>query len=383
MKYWIVFFLCSLLTACATGPGLQAPEALLRDDLFAAPAEKPRADTIFAVSPAMKRYLNEDIASHLRAKGRTHGLIDALYTPGQLKLEYDSSLTRTAAEAFDARSGNCLSLVIMTAAFAREMGLPVHFQGVYVDEVWARVGGILFANGHVNLTLGELRSHTRVKPGENVPLTVDFILPELGSTPRSWALSEETIIAMYFNNRAAEAMAEGDLNQAYWFTREAIRQDPKYLAAQNTLGVVYRRHGNLREAEMVLNNVLAREPGNINSLSNLAVVLKDEGRTAEALALNDRIEKMRPFPPFHFFDLGMLAMRERNFAKARDLFAKEVARAAYNDEFHFWLGAAYMGLGEHELARKHIMLAMENSLTRRDHDLYASKLAKIRSEHRS
>ncbi len=383
MKHWIVVFLCSLLAACATGPGLQSPEALLRDDLFATPRERPSAEQIFAVSPAMKRYLNQDIAGQMHAKGRIHGLIDALYTPGQLKLEYDSSMTRTAAEAFDAKSGNCLSLVIMTAAFAREMGLPVRFQGVYVDEVWARIGGILFANGHVNLTLGELRSHSRVKTGESVPLTVDFFLPELSGQPRTWPLSEETIIAMYFNNRAAEAMSQGDLNQAYWFTREAIRQDPKYLAAQNTLGVVYRRHGNLREAEAVLNNVLAREPGNINSLSNMAVVLKDQGRQAEAVALNERIEKMRPYPPFHFFDLGMTAMRERNYARARDLFAKEVERAAYNDEFHFWLGAAYMGLGEAEQARKHIMLAMENSLTKRDHDLYASKLAKIRSDHRS
>ena len=90
----------------------------------------------------------------------------------------------------------------------------------------------------------------------------------------------------------------------------------------------------------MLNNVLAREPGNINSLSNMAVVLKDQGRHTEAVALNERIEKMRPYPPFHFFDLGMTAMRERDFAKARDLFAKEVERAAYNDEFHFWLGAA-------------------------------------------
>ena len=49
-------------------------------------------------------------------------------------------------------------------------------------------------------------------------------------------------------------------------------------------------------------------------------------RQAEAVALNERIEKMRPYPPFHFFDLGMTAMRERNYARARDLFAKARAR---------------------------------------------------------
>jgi hypothetical protein len=31
-------------------------------------------------------------------------------------------MTRNAAEAFEARQGNCLSLVIMTGAFARRWG---------------------------------------------------------------------------------------------------------------------------------------------------------------------------------------------------------------------------------------------------------------------
>jgi hypothetical protein len=46
-------------------------------------------------------------------------LFDALYGNGRLRLDYDSAMTRNATEAFAARSGNCLSLVLMTAAFAR------------------------------------------------------------------------------------------------------------------------------------------------------------------------------------------------------------------------------------------------------------------------
>ncbi len=54
-------------------------------------------------------------------------------------------------EAFQARTGNCLSLVIMTAAFAKEVGLPVRFQSVYVPETWSRSGNLYFSSGHVNL----------------------------------------------------------------------------------------------------------------------------------------------------------------------------------------------------------------------------------------
>ena len=39
-------------------------------------------------------------------------------------------------------------------------------------------------------------------------------------------------------------------------------------------------------------------------------------------------------------------MRDGNFKTARDLFAKEVDRAPYYHEFHFWLANAYFGLGD-------------------------------------
>ncbi len=86
-------------------------------------------------------------------------------------------MTRNAAQAFAARSGNCLSLVIMTAAFAKEMGLPVAYQNVYVDETWSRIGDIYFSIGHVNLTLGRRHDPTSVRDDEADLLTIDFLPP--------------------------------------------------------------------------------------------------------------------------------------------------------------------------------------------------------------
>jgi len=40
-------------------------------------------------------------------------------------LEYESRVTRNASETYAARMGNCLSLVIMTAAFARKVGMRI------------------------------------------------------------------------------------------------------------------------------------------------------------------------------------------------------------------------------------------------------------------
>jgi tetratricopeptide (TPR) repeat protein len=127
----------------------------------------------------------------------------------------------------------------------------------------------------------------------------------------------------------------------------------------------------------VLAHVLEVEPANTEVMSNLALVFNDEGRVAESESLTRKLHELQPYPPFYFFNLGMAAMRERKFSEAKDLFAKELDRDAYYHEFHFWLAAAYLGLGDVKQAREHLAIAVENSATRKDHDLYAAKLDRL------
>jgi Tfp pilus assembly protein PilF len=378
MKACAILLLAVMVASCATAPVGPRPEHLFSDPLFTAPSERINAEDVFALSDEMRHYLSTEIADQLRIKGLRQGLIDALYSKNLLKVEYDSR-TRNAAQTFGERAGNCLSLVIMTGALARELGMPVGFQSVVADETWTRSGDLYFSSGHVNLTVGKRQTNIRSGYDENAQITIDFVPPEETRGQRSWPLARETVIAMYMNNRAAEALARGQVNDAYWWVREAITQDPNFLSSYNTLGVIYRRHGNPAEAERALNHALQREPENVLVMSNLAMVLNDLGRIAEAKVLTAKVERRQPYPPFYFFNLGQAAMQAKNFKAARDLFAREVARDGYSHEFHFWLAAAYSGLGEFELSRKHLAIAMEFSSTRKEHDLYAAKLDRLKA----
>ena len=370
-----------LLPGCAALWPAQdaAPPVLLHDALFAAPPKPVDAANVFTVSDEMRRYLRHEIADELDAKGGAKGLYDALYSRNQLKLEYDAEKTRNAAEAFAARTGNCLSLAIMTAAFARELGLTVRFHRVFSDETWSRAGEFYFASGHVNVTLGRKHQDPRVLFRERNALTIDFIPLAEGKRQFAYEVNEATIVAMYMNNRAAELLARGRLDEAYWHAREAVTRDPRFTAALNTLGVIYRHHGNLAEAEAVLRHLLAREPANTHAMTNLITVLLDAKRTAEADEMSRKLASIQPHPPYHFFHLGMEAIRAGNFASARDLFQREIDRDTYNHEFHFWLAMSYYGMGDAKRAREHLTIAMENSNTRSEHALYAAKLDRIRS----
>ena len=364
----------ALVAGCASAPPAPAPDALLADKLFAPPREAIDVDQVFALSDSMRRYLAVDIAPQLRGEGAQAGLMKALHEKAQLKLEYDAARTKNAAATFETRTGNCLSLVIMTAALARELGVPVSYDSAYLEESWSRTGNLLVASGHVNITLGRRAADARTAR-DRPPMTIDFLPPEEISGLRRREIGEPTVVAMYANNRAAEALADGRLDDAYAWAASSVRRDPGFAGAYNTLGVVYLRHGDLAEAERAFARALAADAKDTRALANLAETYARLGRNADAEATRRRLTALEAYPPFHFFDLGMAAIQRGDWRGARELFAREVARADGNHEVHFWLGVADWRLGEEPAAMRQLMLAMNNSLTHDQHRLYAAKLA--------
>lgn len=367
----------ALAAGCASAPPAPPPEGLFDDRRFAAASEPVDGGEVFALSAEMQRYVREDMAPLLRRQGRQRGLLEALGQRAKLRLEYDAERTRNASEAFAARSGNCLALVVMTAAFAKALDLPIEFQSAYIDETWSRSGDLYLRSGHVNVTIG---THLFDAIGRrDHAATVDFLPPERLQGLRTRRIAESTVVAMFMNNRAVEALLAGRVDAAYWWAREAIRRDPGHAPGYNTLGVVYLRHGDLALADAAFRHLLAREPDNVQALSNLAQTAERSGRVAEAATLRRSLERLEPHPPFHFFELGRAALARGDDRAARGLFAREVARDPHYAEFHYWLGVANFRLGDEAAAREHLALAVEYSGTRRDRELYAAKLAWLRA----
>jgi Flp pilus assembly protein TadD len=379
---WLGAALLACLAACASAPRLENVAGLLHDELFqpAALASDPAA--VFAMSPAMQRYADETLAHLPSVRDTRRALIAALYERGAggLGLGYDAETTRNAAQAFEARAGNCLSLVIMTASFAKYLGMPVSYQTVVVDDTFSRSHEMLFVNGHVNLVLGRLKHRARLGDADPDFLTIDFLPAEQLRGQHTLHIDENTVLAMYMNNRAAEALAAGQLNTSYAWARQAVQQDAQFLAGINTLGVVYLRAGHWQQAERALRHVLAQQPGHTSALSNLAHVLAHQGRDAEAQTMRTRLAQAQPQAPFVFLDRARQAIEAHDYRQARDLLKQELRLQPYQSEVHFWLAVAHWRLGDSERAASHLAQAVENSTTRQSQALYAGKLALLRAQ---
>ena len=376
MKWCLSLLLCLLLSGCASPPAPPPGDAVFRDALFAPADPLPDVSALFDLTPAMKRYLTEQIEPQVRRKGAPMALLDALYTQGDLRLEYDAGRTRTAAEAFDARMGNCLSLVIMTAAFAQEMNLRVRFQDVLGAPALEQNGAFTFVVGHVNLAMsGGL--------GSADWLIVDFV-PGEDLRRQHWRIIDQRrVAAMYMNNRAAEELAQGRVDQAYWWLRGAYAQDPRFPSLYNTLGVVYRHRGALAEAEQALQTARALQPDDEHVASNLAGVLRLQGREVVALPVATTATTApapRALAANGRFDPARAALDAGQLKQALRLLQNELGLTPRNAELHYWLAVTAARLGDAAGARRHLQLATEYSADGEQHALYAGKLKRLQQQ---
>jgi len=149
--------------------------------------------------------------------------------------------------------------------------------------------------------------------------------------------------------------------------------------AYNTLGVIYQHHGDQPQAEQALRYAHSQLPDNTIYLSNLAQTLESANKLDEAAVLRARLARLEPYPPFYFFVQGQEAMKLGDYARARTLFERELDRVPDYHELHFWLAVANYQLGNLRAADRHMALAMENSTTRSDHDVYSAKLDHLRA----
>ncbi len=373
----------ALLGGCATNPlgnDMAQVQPLLHDELFADLRAAPTGTReVFALTPAMRAFADENINAVRWRKDARHALMDALAARGQLSLDYDDGITRTAAEAFESRAGNCLSLVIMTAAFAKYLDMPVRYQSVQVGDQFSRSSDLTLSSGHINVVLARLvSSHAREQVLAD-EMTVDFVSPESLRGMHVKVLGENTVLAMFMNNRAVETLTGGQPAAAYAWAREAVRLAPDYLPGINTLAVVYLRNGHLQEAETTLRHVLARAPDDDAALTNLVVTLTRAGRTAEAQMAMSHLVDVQPYPPFYFLDQGREALLAGHPDRARALISRELRRQPYQHEALFWAAIADATLGDQRSAVKHMQQAIEHSATPGEQARYSAKLAALRA----
>jgi Flp pilus assembly protein TadD len=323
-----------------------------------------QAEDVLAVSAEMRAFLDAHVTGATGRVLRLRQLAASIVSSDSFGLEYDET-TRTAAETFRTRRGNCLSFSNMFVAMAREVGLTVHYQEVETPPDWSFRDEAFVLNRHVNVLVDLGRE------GEHV---VDFNMDDFRSSYDRHTISDDRALAHHFNNLAVERMQAGDDASALRYFRRAAEHDPLFSPAWTNLGILYLRHGHPEHAEAAYLQALRVDKWDLTAMSNLASLYERQGDHARAAECKERVIDHRRRNPYYRLQLAREAFLAEDYDAAIDHLEYAIRTKKNEDQLYYLLGLSYTKKGDERTARRWLSRAEEVAATDALKRRYASKI---------
>lgn len=363
-----------LAAACTSGvarldnEGDVSPEALLAGrDLQPGVStfRVPSPEELLALSPEMESFVDAHVDRGAGSFVKLNQLLRAIISEGTFGLEYDDR-TRTAAETFRARRGNCLSFSALFVAMARAAGLRVDFQEVDIPPDWSFRDDAYVLNRHVNV---------RIDLGVAGEHIVDFNIDDFRASYDRRTIDDARALAHYYNNIGVERMEAGDVAGALACFRTAIADnDPTFAPAWTNLGTLYGRERLLDHAEAAYLEALRADPEALVAMSNLASLYARRGDAEYSAAYRSRVAQHRNRNPYYRYHLAREAFFDRDFDGAIRHLKHAVRDRPGEDRFWFLLGLCHLQKGNEAAARRWISRAEEVAATEALKRSYAGKI---------
>jgi Tfp pilus assembly protein PilF len=376
----IALIVSVLLSACSTNPGLedvpQSSSLKLDSDLF---GDRPNIISVseiheLSVEQTLEfgRYLNDPWNQNESA----HRLVSDYLEKITDDFTYHAE-TYTASETLDKSAGNCLALAILTTALAKvadvEIGyrltdsLPVfesrgnhirrelHVRSFLYDPTWEPLEGYLVLS----------------RPG----VTVDYF--PIDSDRFVGNIDDSEYHSMYYRNKAADAIQDENLSEAYWLLIQSLELSPLNAESLNMLAIVNDRAGDKSKSEEIYRYAIQNSPRQVSLLRNYGIFLRREGRSAEADEIDKTLSQLHDPNPFDWISAGQNAYEANEFWHAIGFFRKGADLAPYLHEAHFGLAKAHFRLGKLDIAEQELQLALSHSTGSTSRKLYEAKLLSL------
>ena len=237
-----------------------------------------------------------------------------LLAAGGQALEYDADVTGTADEVFASGRANCLGFSLLFVGMARELGVEAGFYRVARGESYRREGDLIYVSEHV----------TGGYEADGEERLIEFTLAPDVDYRRAAGISDLSALALFYSNRGAEALRDGDPGEAVRWLEVAVRLDDLEASAWTNLGVARRRLGELATAETIYRRAIELDPDHLAAYINLAGVLRLRGETdaaREILRLLDRADNRNPYA---YLALGDDSLQEGRLEDARRYYRRAV-----------------------------------------------------------
>jgi len=335
-------------------------------------------EDIFALDNEMKLMVSKKLKPDKDIKRRTLKLLKQIFDSEGISLTYKSNANVNARQAYHNKQANCLSLTIMAYALANEAELNVKFQQVDTPEYWVRNGEYNLLTGHVNLLVKQKSFDTNTFIWGSNGFQIDFDPLASKSSFKRTVIQKNTVLAMFYNNKGAEALVEGNYNSAYMYFKEAAIIEPLFSQTWGNLGILYKYINKHNEAEQSYRYAIYLDSNNFTAMENLAILLTQQEKFDEAASIKHKLHIKRSSNPYYYALLADDAFYEGNLEQAISYYKKAIKMERKAHEFHFGLAKAYFQMNKPKLAKKSLKRAIAYNRSRGSEKLYTAKLNLMR-----
>jgi len=368
-----------LLASCKTATVTSInPEPLFHDDLFPDYQQLlvESEQEVFAIGKDVTNFVDKKLKNIDKPEEQIEAFAEAIFHHSDLNLLYQNDANTVASATFKNRAANCLSLTIMTYAMADYAGFGVRFQQVDTPELWVRREGSSVLNRHVNLRLfAKTQDNVIIYSSKQYQLDFDREIQSLRLPVK--LINKKRVLAMFYNNKGAEALLKEDYQRAYSYFRASLVTAPTLIEALSNFGVLYSRIGEQEYAEKIYQQALELDEDDYTILENLAYTYKMTGREQDAEQISQRVDRLRQGNPYYHFMLGEVAYEKQQWQQAIDHFKQSVRLNKNQHEFYFSIARSYYKLGDVEQAKLYLVRAKKHTQDDNSEHLYQSKIDRL------
>jgi tetratricopeptide (TPR) repeat protein len=304
---------------------------------------------VLELSAEMEEFLERYILPYDSAETRIYLLNTAVTSAGVLGFHYDPSRSLTAAEAFDARAGNCVGFANMMIAMARAAGLKANYQEIVRKPEWTSRDDTVLLVKHVNVVI-ESPKYVYVLDASDL---------NISQRAKRRLVNDSYAEALYLNNLGADALIKNDLPLAYAYQKKAIQVNPEVTDSWINMSVVFSRNDQLDDAVTVLNTALEIDSSQYSAMSNLYEVYLEQGNLEAAENLQAKVERYRKDNPYYLLHLSYEALEQNEFDQSIDLLKRAIKKKENDHLLYYALAKTQYLSGEESAAQTSMVRARD------------------------
>jgi Tfp pilus assembly protein PilF len=304
-------------------------------------------DDIFKLTPSQQNTILS-LVQEKQAKGmKLYKALEAVIKTNLNHFTYYGE-TYNASTAMKLNKGNCMSLAVLTTAYAKLFDLELSYREVNTIPVFEKKDDVTLSSSHVQTIIYDAdfvedkNSIYINKPS----IIIDYFPSKSNRVGKLF--DEATFTSMYYRNLAADALVEDDLEKAFMLAVKAYNYNKQNIEVINLLAVIHRRADDNKGAENIYKAGLQIEQSSLALISNYIMLLRKQQRYSEAKIYQEQLDQLDDPNPYHWLEQAYAAQHKNKTRKAILYYKKAIHRAPYLKE-------AYLGL--YDIYRKKDQLA--------------------------